>query len=197
MKRIVMMIVALALAYGAFAQPTPGPSAEPAALDARAAVGEPQGRPLAGAALDQAAQELDARLRCPVCQGQSIADSSSPLAADMRRQVRELLTQGFSNEQICAYFERSYGEFVRLDPPLRGVNWLIWTAPIAALLLGAAWLLWAMRRNKIARGATAVDSDPLPDDAELARQVLRVREMAYGWPDGRRPAAPAGEESGS
>ena len=104
--------------------------------------------------------------------------------------MKELLAQGYDQEQILAYFENSYGEFVRLEPPLRGVNWLVWLGPLLALA-GR----WRDRHGDAARRAAA--SQPgkrqrrcpgpgtLPDDPELARHVRRVRELAYGWPDGR------------
>ena len=94
---------------------------------------------------------------------------------------------------MLAYFEHSYGEFVRLEPPLRGVNWLVWFGPILALGAGA----FVVKRVLGARGAAAAEPGPLPgpatlpDDEALARYVRRVREMAYGWPDGRPPGTEA------
>jgi cytochrome c-type biogenesis protein CcmH len=133
-------------------------------------------------------------LRCPVCQGLSVADSPATMAVNMKAQVKELLADGYDQEQILAYFERSYGEFVRLQPPLRGVNWLVWLAPLAALALGA----WAVRRALGARRASGGEPaspppgpDTLPDDPELARYVLRVRELAHGRRSGRSPASTA------
>jgi cytochrome c-type biogenesis protein CcmH len=164
--------------------------------DPRAVVGPPRGQPLSGAALDARAEEVAALLRCPVCQGLSVADSPSSMAQNMKRQVRELLEAGYDQEQILAYFERSYGEFVRLEPPLRGVNWLVWGAPVAGLLAGLGVVAWAFRRGQRAsqvplpsaeRAAVAPEPDALPDDPSLAAYVLKVRELAYGWPGGVRP----------
>ncbi len=129
-----------------------------------------------------------------------MADSPATMALNMKTQVREMLATGYSQDQILAYFERSYGEFVRLQPPMRGVNWLVWLGPFAALLAGGTVVAWALRRP---RDAARADGEPapstpsdlpsrdtLPDDPGLADSVRRVRELAYGWPDGVPPKGP-------
>ena len=70
---------------------------------------------MSGSALDAKTAEVSALLRCPVCQGMSIADSPSEMAVNMKHQVRALLERGYTQDQILDYFERSYGQFVRLD----------------------------------------------------------------------------------
>jgi cytochrome c-type biogenesis protein CcmH len=176
-------LVVLATAGAAAAQ-----DAAPPVADARAIVGVPRGRPLAGAELEAVAHEVAAVLRCPVCQGLSVADSPTDLARNMKQQVRELLAQGYDREQVLAYFESSYGEFVRLQPPLRGMNWLVWVAPVLGLLAGGFIIARSLRRAPPSVAPTAA---ALPeDDDALAPYVLRVREMAYGWPGGRPPQPP-------
>lgn len=178
-------------------------------------VGAPRAARLVGEALESEALRVAEVLRCPVCQGLSVADSPSTMATHMRQQVRELVAAGFDEEQVLSYFEASYGEFVRLEPPLRGVNWLVWLAPLGGLAVGGAVVYWALRgaagksgaagsatpspaadsqapRAAEAAGADPLPKDPLPEDAlpedpALARALLRVRETAYGWPGGRRP----------
>jgi len=155
------------------------------------AMGAPRGQPLSGAALDARTEDVAALLRCPVCQGLSVADSPATMARDMKAKVREELAAGYDKEQILADFERSYGEFVRLSPTLHGVNWLVWLGPIAALLLGALVVTRALRSSGAAATAAKAPGlpsrDALPDDPRLAAAVLRVRELAYGWPGGIRP----------
>ena len=97
----------------------------------------PQGTPLQGPALEQRTQEIASGLRCPVCQGLSIADSPSEMAVNMKAEVRSMVAKGYTREQIETYFVRSYGEFVLLEPKFQGVNALVWILPVAALLLGA------------------------------------------------------------
>jgi cytochrome c-type biogenesis protein CcmH len=164
-----------------------------AGSDPSRVVGVPRGTPLAGEALTARTEEVAGVLRCPVCQGLSVADSPATMAVSMKAQVKDLLAQGYDQEQILAYFENSYGEFVRLEPPLRGVNWLVWLGPVIALAAGGFVVFWTLRARRRARTVEEPSPMPgpgtLPDDPELARHVRRVRELAYGWPDGRPPGS--------
>ncbi|HET7786750.1 MAG TPA: cytochrome c-type biogenesis protein [Myxococcales bacterium] len=177
-----LAVPGLALAQGTVSRPPPGST-----------LGAPRGQPLSGAALDARTEDVAGLLRCPVCQGLSVADSPATMARDMKAKVREELAAGYDKEQILADFERSYGEFVRLQPTLHGVNWLVWLGPVAALLLGAFLIQRALRTSGGAKAAAPAQAvsvpsrDALPDDPRLAAAVLRVRELAYGWPGGVRP----------
>lgn len=135
----------------------------------------PQSTPLQGPALDQRTQEIASGLRCPVCQGLSIADSPSEMAVNMKAEVRSMVAKGYTREQIETYFVRSYGEFVLLEPKFEGVNALVWILPIAALLLGA-FAVWSVLRKL----STAPQPKPRvsADDPDLAR----VRELVKGVP---------------
>jgi len=179
-----LLLTALPLAASAQAPVEPNP---------RTVVGEPAATPLSGERLAAEAERIASLLRCPSCQGLSVQDSPTEIALQMRAQVHDMVAEGFTEEQILGYFERSYGEFVRLEPPLRGINWLVWLAPIAALVAGG-WVVARTLRAPAASeapAATASAESPsrgaLPDDPELARYVRRVRELAYGWPDGEPP----------
>ncbi|WP_415752714.1 cytochrome c-type biogenesis protein [Ramlibacter tataouinensis] len=92
---------------------------------------------------------LSAQLRCLVCQNQSLAESNAPLAADMRRQIREQLGQGRSDTEVIAFFERRYGAFVRYEPPFRPATWLLWLGPFLLLAIGllALWRVVRARRD--------------------------------------------------
>jgi len=167
-------------------------------LEPEQLVGPPGATPLAGAALDTQTDDVAALLRCPVCQGLSVADSPATMAVNMKIQVREMLSRGYTEDQILSYFEGSYGEFVRLEPPLRGVNWLVWLAPVAGLLLGGIVVARVLRARGTAAPTPAKNAAPalpardtLPDDPELAPYVRRVRELAYGWPGGTPPGEDA------
>lgn len=113
----------------------------------------PQGTPLQGAELDRRTQAIASEIRCPVCQGLSIADSPSEMAVNMKAEVRDLVARGYTQEQINRHFERSYGQFVLLRPKFRGVNTLVWILPIAALAGGAFVVFLTLR--KITKGATS------------------------------------------
>ena len=181
--------LALALASVAPASSGPATSGPP-----------PSGPPLSGQALDARTESVASLLRCPVCQGLSVADSPATMARNMKAEVREKLAAGYQQEEILAGFERSYGEFVRLEPTLHGVNWLVWAGPIAGLLIGALVVGAVLRRT--GRAPAAAEELPsrhtLPDDPRLAVAVLRVRELAYGWPGGIEggPGARGGESGG-
>jgi cytochrome c-type biogenesis protein CcmH len=185
-----VLAVVLAGTVGAAARAAEPEASPPPAADPRAIVGAPSGPPLSGPALEATAHEIAAVLRCPVCQGLSVADSPTDLARNMKRQVRDLLAAGYDREQVLRYFEASYGEFVRLQPPLRGVNWLVWLAPVAGLLGGGFIIARSLRRAAPA-ASTLAQAPEEAEDPELTPYLLRVRELAYGWPGGRRPEPPA------
>jgi cytochrome c-type biogenesis protein CcmH len=85
-------------------------------------------------ALQTRFERITKELRCLVCQNESIADSNVELAADLRRQVREMLVAGRSDDAIFRFMTDRYGEFVRFAPPLEAKTLLIWGAPFIALL---------------------------------------------------------------
>ena len=155
--------------------------------DVSAVVGHPKQTPLNGAALEQRTETLSDSIRCPVCQGSSVGDSPSEMARNMKQQVKELLALGFDDEQIIQYFEASYGEFIRLEPRKEGLNWLVWLAPILALLLGSILLIRRLKNPDKNDENKRPLADQLPADESLAKWVLKVRERAYGWPEGRSP----------
>ncbi|MEG3165113.1 cytochrome c-type biogenesis protein [Sphingomonas sp. PB2P19] len=94
---------------------------------------------LADPAKEASAKALMETLRCLVCQGQSIADSDADMAADMRALVRERIEGGEKPESVRAWLIARYGDYVTYDPPLTGLTWPLWLAPIALLAVGA-WI---------------------------------------------------------
>ena len=127
--------------------------------------GPPEGPPLAGQALEQRTHEVASLLRCPVCQGMSVADSPSTVALDMKQHVRELLARGYTQDQILNYFEGSYGQFVLLKPR----NPFVWILPVVVLLVGATVVFFTLRRL----------SSPRTENQEPRTDVYldRVREL--------------------
>ena len=138
--------------------------------DAQQYVGPPKGLPITGAQLDRRTNEVASLLRCPVCQGLSVADSPSTMAQDMKHQVGELLGRGYTQEQILAYFERSYGQFVLLKPKFQGVAALVWLLPVAALIFGA--IVVFAKAKQLEKGPEKA-SEAEPEDPYIAR----VREL--------------------
>ena len=148
--------------------------------DAAQFVGAPKGSPMTGDQLFHRTNEVGALLRCPVCQGMSVADSPSEMAVNMKGQVRELLARGYTEEQILKYFELSYGQFVLLKPKFEGVGGMVWILPILALLLGGAVLFFKLRNlQKQPAPSTQQPSNSAtqqPEDPYLAR----VRDLVSG-----------------
>ena len=136
----------------------------------QARIGTPAGPPLSGVALEELTEEVSSLMRCPVCQGLSVADSPTPLAAAMKNEVREFLAEGYSRDQVLEYFEQSYGEFIRLAPHARGFNLTVWLAPAALLILGLALIL--RRRRVRPEQAAAVEDTELSDYRERVRREV-------------------------
>jgi cytochrome c-type biogenesis protein CcmH len=81
-------------------------------------------------------EEITKNLRCLVCQNESVADSNAQLAGDLRRQVREMLVAGKSDDEIFKFMTDRYGDFVRFKPPLEAKTLAIWGAPFIMIVLG-------------------------------------------------------------
>jgi cytochrome c-type biogenesis protein CcmH len=98
----------------------------------------------------QAYENLTSELRCLVCQNQTIADSNAELAADLRRQVYEMLQQGKSKQDIAQFMTDRYGDFVLYNPPFKLKTGLLWIGPAAFLLIGLIAVFLFARRKKAA-----------------------------------------------
>lgn len=94
--------------------------------------------------------DISAELMCPVCEGQSVAESNSQLARDMRALVRKQLEEGKTREEIIGFFVSSYGETILAAPPPRGFAAVLWALPVLSVLIGAAIILYTVRsyRNR-------------------------------------------------
>jgi len=126
--------------------------------------------------------ELSHKLRCLVCQNQSIAESNAPLAVDLRNQVREQLAAGKDKDDVIDYLVERYGDFVLYEPPFNAATGLLWVGPFALLLAGAGWLAWRLRRR---RREIAADGALSAADRERARALL-----AGGGDAASNPASP-------
>ncbi len=123
---------------------------------------------LSDPALEARARTLSAQLRCMVCQNQSIDDSNAELARDLRLLVRERLKNGDSDQAVIDYVVSRYGEFVLLNPRLRGETLLLWGAPIVLFLAGAtAMILFVRKRGGKPTGTPLSDVEK----AELERAL--------------------------
>ena len=145
------------------------------ALVVAAAAGAKDAEPaVADPVLEARMLRVAAELRCLVCQNQTIADSHSGLAEDLRREVREQLKRGASDEQVVQYMTDRYGDFVRYRPPFKGTTVLLWVGP-AVLLLGGIMVLAVVLRRRARLAPEAFepeqdldDNDPVPAKSEGA-----------------------------
>ncbi len=131
-----------------------------AAVELDPRLGVPDDAPLSGPALEALTQEISSLIRCPVCQGLSVADSPTTSAVAMQDEVRRLLAAGYSGDQVLVYFETSYGEFIRLEPKAQGFNLVVWIAPFAFLLIGAALVAMRVRSSRAQLADNASRSAP-------------------------------------
>lgn len=105
-------------------------------------------------AQEQQFRELTMQLRCPKCQNNSIADSNSMIASDMRQKVYELMQQGQTKQQVVDYMVDRYGYFVTYEPPVTPFTVLLWLLPALFLITG----IWAIirRSRRIDHGMTSM-----------------------------------------
>jgi cytochrome c-type biogenesis protein CcmH len=118
---------------------------------ATAAAAAPAPESLPDPAQEARARALQKEFRCLVCQGESIDESGAPLAADLRRLIREHIAKGESDAQIERYLVARYGDFILMKPPFQADTYALWAAPFAVLLLagglGTLVVLRARRRK--------------------------------------------------
>ncbi len=126
------------------------------AMDARTLAQE---RPL-----DPLVFDIGRELRCPTCVAESVGESNAAIAREMRGLIQEQLDQGANRSEVLAYFQERYGDWILLNPPMRGMNLLVWLLPVLAAAAGLLLLARLLKRWRSAAEAP-VDVDP----AELER----------------------------
>jgi len=109
--------------------------------------------------MEKIVNEISAELRCLVCQNQTIADSHAALAVDLKNQVREMVKEGKTRDDVVDYMVQRYGDFVRYRPPMKPETYLLWIGPF--LLLAGGLLILGFNLKK--RRKLDVDA-PLNDE---------------------------------
>ena len=94
-------------------------------------------------------QALSRELRCLVCQNETIADSNAELAVDLRREIRGMIQEGRSDNEILEFMVTRYGDFVLYRPPVKAITLLLWGGPIALLLIAVLSLRSYLKRRSI------------------------------------------------
>ncbi len=120
---------------------------------------------LADPTLEARAREISRDIRCPVCQGESIDDSSAPISRDLRIIIRERLVAGDTDREVVDYIVARYGEFVLFNPRVEGTNLILWLAG-PALFLAAIGVAVAAQRRRV-----------VPDTQLSEAEEARLREI--------------------
>jgi cytochrome c-type biogenesis protein CcmH len=118
------------------------------AIDAERAFEDP--------ALQHRYETLNRELRCLVCQNQTIADSNAGLAQDLRREVKEMISRGKSDDEIRTFMTERYGDFVLYSPPVTARTYLLWAAPVLLVALALIVIVNIVRK----RARQPIDIDP-------------------------------------
>jgi cytochrome c-type biogenesis protein CcmH len=111
---------------------------------------------------------LAEKLRCLVCQNESLASSHAELAEDLRREVREQMQKGLNDQEIIDYLVSRYGDFVLYDPPMKKSTLVLWFGPFALLLIGAGVLVYQLRKRK----SQVPEAELSAEDARRAAELL-------------------------
>ncbi len=117
---------------------------------------------------------LAEKLRCLVCQNESLASSHSDLAEDLRREVREQMNKGMSDDEIIDYLVERYGDFVLYDPRVKSTTLLLWFGPF--LLLGGGGLMLFLQLRKRKRTLMETKTELTPEAAQRAADLLNEQK---------------------
>jgi cytochrome c-type biogenesis protein CcmH len=145
-------------------------AAEAALSDPRPQAAEPELRPL-DAAGEARASSLEARLKCPVCRTQSVRESPSFLALEMRTRIREMIAAGRTDGEILDWFAARYGDDILLEPRKRGFGLAAWILPAAAILAGGVLLA----RRARDRAAPPPAPELTPEERDRVERELKLR----------------------
>lgn len=117
-------------------------------------------------------KHLAVELRCLVCQNQTLADSSAPLAEDLRREVREMIAKNMSDPEIIEFLVSRYGDFVLYRPPLKATTTLLWVGPFVLMAIGVTALVITLRR----RSRTVAEVSVTDEEHRRVEQLLAEGE---------------------
>lgn len=123
-------------------------------------------------AVEKRMVEIAQDLRCLVCQNESLAGSHAELAEDLRREVRGLIKQGKTDQEVKDYLVSRYGDFVLYEPPVKPTTWLLWGGPFALLVVGILALMTYLRK----RGTELKRTELSEDELKRAEALLKDRQ---------------------
>src|SRR5690242_19011643 len=122
--------------------------------------------------IEQRMKALTEQLRCLVCQNETLADSHAVLAEDLRKQIREQMKAGKTDQEILAYLTQRYGDFVLYKPPVKATTYLLWFGPFALLIAGTAVLFRYVKRRR-----ELIEDKPLTADEKRRAEKLLKSEI--------------------
>ena len=117
---------------------------------------------------------LAENLRCLVCQNESLASSHAELAEDLRREVREQMKKGMTDQQIIDYLVSRYGDFVLYKPPVKSYTILLWGGPFLLFIAGGAWLFFQLRKRR----ESVPEAELTPEAEQRAAALLNEDKEA-------------------
>lgn len=126
-------------------------------------------------AVEQRLIAISEEMRCLVCQNESLAGSRADLAMDLRREIRTLIKQGKSDQEVMDFMVSRYGDFVRYRPPMKSTTYLLWFGPFL-LLAGAIITLVVYLRRRGGRVAEAAEGTLSADERRRAEALLQQNE---------------------
>jgi cytochrome c-type biogenesis protein CcmH len=119
--------------------------------------------------IEQRMKALTEQLRCLVCQNETLADSRADLAEDLRRQIREQMKAGKSDQEILAFLTQRYGDFVLYNPPVKSTTYLLWFGPFVLLIAGTVVLYGYLKHRR-----EQIKDKPLTaDERKRATDILQ------------------------
>ncbi|MBI3523121.1 MAG: cytochrome c-type biogenesis protein CcmH [Betaproteobacteria bacterium] len=126
-------------------------------------------------AVEKRLVSISEEMRCLVCQNESLASSQADLAHDLRREIRGLIKEGKSDQEVMDFMVNRYGDFVRYRPPMKASTYLLWFGPFV-LLAGAIAALIVYLRQRRGRVAEAAGSTLSADERRQAEALLTQHE---------------------
>src|SRR5713226_1833810 len=128
-----------------------------------------EAKPVEDPQIELRMQALTQQLRCLVCQNETLADSRADLAEDLRKEIREQMKAGKSDQEIIGFLTQRYGNFVLYKPPVQPSTYLLWFGPFV-LLLGGTLMLYRYVKHR----REVIQDQPLTaDERKRAEELLR------------------------
>jgi cytochrome c-type biogenesis protein CcmH len=139
---------------------------------------------------DERTMDIARNLSCPVCEGQTVADSHSRVALEMRQAIEAQVQAGLTDDEIYDYFRARYGDEVLVEPPREGINLALWWVPVIVVALGLGVVALYLRDSAaLVRRRTPVSVPALdPELEQIAERALREDVRPPGLRSGDRPA---------